>query len=272
MYASSTQKRALALLVVIVLGVALYEHAGMARAATPERNVANIFEPVAVFLGIRQNQTPEQPPQQEYASLQAQQQQQQQQSSRAAQSANIRTSAGIAGTGNRSSTASGALNGATPTLVCAPNAAAANEEIIVLWACRDGARTTQGTGFDTGGAVIGGTRATLTEDTTYSVACINELPDTDNTTASCTVRFAQPTLTLSTTANSVSRGGSVTLSWDTDDTIRCILTSDRHPGFEREGRQGSASSPTLFQDTTFRLACETLTGIVEEERLTVDVN
>ena len=264
MEAMRTQRRALTLLIVIVFGVAVYEHADtLTTKVVPERASANIFNPIAVFLGIRQSSPS--PPQ--YESLRVSQIR----GTPVLPSTRIHAGAMIAGN-HIPSDARGSLDSATPTLVCVPNTATKTEEVIILWACRDEASTTQGVGFETDGAVIGSTRTILNNNAVYGIECINEREDVDNTTAECMVTRAQPTLTLVAAARTVVRGGNTTVSWDTTDTTKCVLGSDRHPRFEREGRAGSASSPALLQDTTFRLVCETITGLVAEESVIVRVN
>ena len=139
-----------------------------------------------------------------------------------------------------------------------------------MWGCRDQATKAQGNNFETDEQTVGSTRVRPTTDTTYTVSCIT--PDSDvQTESSCTVDVVKPAIALLSTPQKVSRGGTVVLSWKTVDISSCVLTSSEHSNFSREGISGDAVSPTLTRGTTFVLTCETLTGVIEERTLGVEV-
>jgi hypothetical protein len=163
------------------------------------------------------------------------------------------------------------IKGADPTLFCLPSPVSAGEEALILWACRDTAYKTAGDNFETNGALIGTTRVTPTSDTTYTLECINDAPKVQNTVGSCTIEVANPQLALISTPRQTTRGGSVSISWQTTDTTSCILTSDADPNFSRNGTRGDSISPPLSKNTTFTLTCETATGAIKEQSIETEV-
>lgn len=164
-----------------------------------------------------------------------------------------------------------AFTGVSPTLLCLPSPIAPGEETLIFWACRDGATQTVGEAFTTDSATIGVARVAPAADTTYTVTCINTDSALSDTASSCTIDVVEPEITFTATPTRVARGGTTTLSWDTRDTVRCVLTSRTHSGFTREGVAGSSVSPALYADDAFLLACEARTGVRLEARVTVDV-
>jgi len=277
----NTQLKTLALLLILVFGVTVMERADtLVVYLASERATAGIFNPVATFLGIDVGSSNS-----DYESLQTYD---------PLDPANndgdkffdeipddpfgINTPPPVSDSQNTvvqsssGATTNTALSSRAPTLTCVPNVVSGGEEVIVMWACRDGAHTATSTAFDTDGETIGSTRVTPTEDTTYTIECINDLEDTDNTAASCEIGVASPALAIIATPNSAERGGTVTLSWRAQDVNSCIVTSDQHRSFERNGEEGDVLSPTLIQNTTFTLTCESVTGAIEERAVSVGVN
>ncbi|QSH39160.1 hypothetical protein JXR01_02535 [Candidatus Kaiserbacteria bacterium] len=156
------------------------------------------------------------------------------------------------------------------TLICIPPIIGVSEETIIMWACRDGAYTTVSENFDSVGETIGTVRVQPTEDTTYTIECVNDLVDVADTTASCVVNVAEPVLTFSADSLSIDRGDSIVLSWTTTDVNSCLLTSDTHLGFTRRGIEGQVKTPAILRDTIFRLTCESESGLLQEEELEID--
>jgi len=167
-------------------------------------------------------------------------------------------------------TSNTSIKNATPTLLCLPDPVSAGEDAIIMWACRDGAYTTQGENFDTGEKMIGSTIVSPNEDTLYSVTCINK-EEAENTSASCEINVANPALALVTTPTSVKRGEKVSITWRTNDIKSCALTSKAFPSFEKNGIEGEVVSPRLTTHTVFTLSCETDTGQLEEKKVSVFV-
>ena len=269
-----TQLKALVLLFILVLGVTVSERAEtIAAYLDSEQHTASIFNPVAAFLGISDEE--EEVTTNSYDSLQVSDTQ-------------LNTTTGglftttptptntVTGvstnTGDNSPSTdvtTGSIKGLNPALYCLPNIVAEDEEALIMWACRDGAHTAEGTGFETNGDTYGAVRVTLSEDTTYEVDCFNDIEDVSDTRSTCSIDVAKPALAFVADASSVSRGGTVTLSWNTKDTARCTVTSDAHSLFKRSGIEGEARTPAIVRTTTFTLRCETRTGVIEERDVTI---
>lgn len=282
MNGSHTQLKALVLMLVLVLGITVFERADtIAQYLDNERNTANIFNPVANFLGIpiggssgSSNYNSLNPSGQGgsanndgdvgFDSIPL--------NSPSPTNAVNNDLTGAASSGGGTASTSGSIRGAAPTFLCLPKVVDGGEEAIVMWACRDGAYKATASGFETGDETIGSVRVNPSTDTTYALTCVNDVAGVDNTTGECTVEVANPALALIATPSRTSRGGTVTLSWKTKDTNSCVVTSDQHPSFERRGTEGDALSPSLISNTVFTLTCETVTGVVEERSITVGVN
>lgn len=156
------------------------------------------------------------------------------------------------------------------TLICIPPVIGVSEDTILMWACRDSAHITTSENFDSAGETIGTIRVQPTEDTTYTIECVNDTDDIENTKASCIVNVAEPILTFSADSTSVDRGESVVLTWETTDVNSCLLTSDTHIGFTRRGTEGQVKTPAVLRDTIFRLTCESQSGLLEEKELEIN--
>jgi hypothetical protein len=279
------QRKALVLMLVLVLGITTFERANtIAQFLDNERNTASVFNPIADFLGISvsgENVDTDS----SYTSPNA----------HASNSTEAVQNGGDAGFGLiplnspypgsvPSSYRSGdtvqrgeaaatpkPIRGNAPMLFCLPDIVDGEEEAIVMWACRDGAYKATGSNFETEDETIGSVRVQPAVDTIYTLTCINNLPNTERTAAECTIAVAKPALAIIATPGRTSRGGMVTLAWKTKDTNSCVVTSNGHPAFERIGIEGEALLPTIVQNTIVTLTCETVTGIVEERSVTVRV-
>lgn len=273
---SNIQMKALVVMIIFILGFSIFERSDITTAVLDsERLTASVFNPVAIFLGIRSRAESNS-------------------SSNTAPSSSQRGSDSTRGnviintpspSTNRS--ASGLVQGIVdsftasigvslktraPTLVCAPNTVVQGEEVIVMWACRDQAYKAVSESFDTNNEAIGSVRVTPKGDTTYTVECINNIESVENTSATCEVNMAQPALAIVATPSLVSRGGTVALSWKTKDTNSCVLTSNVYVNFEKRGTTGDAVSHPLTENTIFTLTCETTAGLLKERKLSVGVN
>ena len=158
------------------------------------------------------------------------------------------------------------LSGNEPTLLCLPNPVAEGEEALIVWACRDDAHTTTGSSVDTQGRVIGKAIVTPSQTTTYGVTCVSAERALE---AQCTVVVAQPALAIAATPNTVLRGGTVQLSWRTKDVNSCVVSARELPTLQREGVNGTITTPAVTETTTFTLTCESATGTIVEESTTV---
>lgn len=257
MYDLTTQLRALSLLLALVLFVAVYDRVDTAVVeGRADNHLAAVWDPVANFLGIGSG-VPNTAPQ--YESLQTQ-----------TQGTQSNTFLSLRNFGSPAGGSSyQPLTNRTPVLLCVPDEVGAGEEVIVMWACRDGAHTTEGDNIDTEGAVFGALRVTPTEETEYTVTCINDIPDADNTSTSCTVEIPEVAVTFEASATRVDEGETVTFSWTTDEVRSCVLVSSRHPTYRRTGAGGEVVSPPIERDTTFTLTCEAVTGALIEREIEV---
>ena len=168
-------------------------------------------------------------------------------------------------------TSSSNLNERTPTLICLPEIVGANETVIVMWACRDGAYTTTSDTIDTAGETIGSVRMQPSANATYDITCVNDITDVADTAATCSIDVAQPSIAIIATPDRVDYNESTSLSWRTTDATACAVTSDTNSSFERRGVAGDISSHSLTRDTTFTLTCETITGLLEKKEIEVSV-
>lgn len=277
MNATHTQLKALVLMLVLVVGITTFERVdSIARYLDNDQHTANIFNPVAAFLGIQTGQSTEttnQPAGGYTGSNDG--------DGLGGAASLLTTPVPVTGAGNtlvdssqttQSGAAGGSLANRTPTLICLPGVIDEGEEVLVMWACRDGAHTTSSDTIATDGKTIGSVRVRPGVDTTYTIVCENDIPDADNTSAECRVDVSNPALAIIATPSRAQQGGTVTLSWKTKDTNSCYVTSDSHSNFERRGIEGDALSPRLTRNTTFTLTCETITGVLEERSVTVGVN
>lgn len=278
MITSNTQLKALALLFIFVLGVVALENKETVSAmVVGEQQTANIFSPVAEFLGIQTGES-NTSSSGDYVNsadnffqnitdpLNS--------GTTQTSQTTVNTPSGTIYTSNTNQTGStnSALSSRSPALICIPPIIGISEETILMWACRDGAYTAEGENFDAEGALFGTIRVQPTEDTTYTLECINDISDTSNTGTSCVVNVAEPVLNFSTDTSSVAYGDPVNLTWDTVDTNSCLLTSDTHIGFTRRGTSGEVTTPGIVRDTTFTLTCESESGLLKKEELKINAN
>lgn len=282
--------RTLALMLILVFGVSVYER-GDEIVALAEGKVqsANVFNPIATFLGIGGNSNTS-TSNSEYDSLQANDTFGGSDGADdyfnstnddfggpsintpapvSAQNTDLSGSAQVQT--NTTTEFTGSLGSREPLIACIPKVLDQGEEAIVSWLCRDGAYKAVGTGFNTNDEVLGLTRVIVSEDTTLSIECVNNLTDIENTTSTCELEVARPALAIIATPSRVERGSGTQISWKTKDTNKCLVSSDKHPTFERSGTEGDVASPGLFETTTFTLTCETITGSVETRELVVNL-
>lgn len=278
MNSSHTQLKAIVLMLILVLGITSFERVESISAfLNSEEHTASVFNPIASFLGIPMGQ-----------GQSLNEDQRSEQADMGGSDGDYDTGIGSflvtpapvndsenslgASSGSSSSSASGGtLANRTPTLICLPSVIDEGEEALIMWACRDGAHTATSDTIATDGKTVGAVRVRPGEDTTYVLTCENDIADVDNTSAECHIDISKPALAIIATPSSVAQGGTVTLSWKTKDTESCFVTSEAG-NFERRGVEGDAVSPRLVRNTTFKLTCETITGVLEERSVTVGVN
>ncbi|MBL4644618.1 MAG: hypothetical protein JKX80_02000 [Candidatus Pacebacteria bacterium] len=288
MQGTHIQLKALVFMLVLILGFSVFERADSITAyLDSERHTAGIFNPVAAFLGIQlggnnrtnssntNNTSQHNPdaafnaiPDDPFGGLNSN-------TIINTPAPNGRNNQNLSGGFANTQSGSGttvALNSRTPTLVCVPNIVDENEEVIIMWACRDGAYKTTSANITTNDATIGSVRVSPSSDTTYTLECVNNVTDVDNTSATCDVEVANPALAIIATPRSVTSGGTVSISWKTKDTNSCVISSDQHRAFEKRGIEGDALSPTLIVNTVFTVTCESITGVIEERSVSVGVN
>ncbi len=271
---SNIQLKALVVMIIFILGFSIFERSDITTAVLDsERLTASVFNPVAIFLGIRSRAESNSSSNTSPSSSQGEGARRNVIINTPSPSTN-RSAAGLVQGIVDSFTASIGISLKTraPTLVCAPNTIAQGEEVIVMWACRDQAYKAVSESFDTNDDTIGSVRITPEGDTTYTVGCINNIENTENTSATCEVNMAQSALAVVATPSVVSRGGTVALSWKTKDTNSCVLTSNIYSNFEKRGTAGDAVSHPLTENTIFTLTCETIAGLLKERKVSVGVN
>ncbi len=252
MEAVQKQLKVLVLLLVLIFGITVFEHSEPVFSFLESRNLtAAVFNPVSSFLGLQSSQEPVV----EYESL--------------TQDPEEGNTFNILGETPTAELQQASITESVPILLCLPNDVREGEEAIIMWACQDGANTTTGEGFDTGGETSGTVRVSPSIDTQYRVDCINDMPGISNTAASCFINVVEPTIALLATPSSVISGETTSISWRAFGVKSCMLTSDTFLDYSRSGTQGDIASPTLTQDTTFKLTCETSLGETEERELEV---
>tara|TARA_B100000745_G_scaffold300609_1_gene255960 strand:- start:439 stop:1209 length:771 start_codon:yes stop_codon:yes gene_type:complete len=164
------------------------------------------------------------------------------------------------------------LGNRQPILVCVPDVVEEEEEMIILWACRDGATESAGTNFKTQKELLGSTRARIDSDTTFTVECITKNGETETITqASCAIDLSDPVIYLEAQNDRVSRGDTVRITWKAEDARSCTLTSNASD-FQRDGVVGDVFSHPIIDPTTFTVTCESVTGNSITEQVQVLVN
>ncbi|MAZ67234.1 hypothetical protein CL652_00495 [bacterium] len=281
MVKSHTQVKALVLMFIFLLGVTAFERANtISYYLDNERNTANIFNPVATFLGISPNDGYGSDENSLYISgrgkgsnnneenMQSDSIPRNSPSPTGVTNTNVPRAAGLRGDAG---VIGKSIHGNTPTLLCLPGVLNKNEEAIVMWSCRDGAYKATASLFDTGDKTIGSARVAPSDDTTYALTCINNLAGIENTTSECAVNVANPALAIIATPAVASQNATTILSWKAKEVSSCIVTSEQYPSFERRGIEGEAFSPPLTTNSIFTLTCETVTGSVQERRVEVSL-
>lgn len=264
----NTHLKALALLVVFVVGLTLLQQPEVfAQTGSSQQQTASIFNPIANFLGLSGgtgNDTPETQSTSGTNSF----------TNALSSFFGVNTPTGQADTATTTTTnaARVVLGGQTPILICVPSTVGAEEEVIIMWACRDEATSTESDEFETNGKTIGSVRVQPTEGNKYTITCVNETAGTNDTAASCNIVVAEPVLTITATPSAVPFGDTTVLAWSTTDTQACTLTSDAHFGFKRNGTQGQITTPGITKDTTFTLTCESISGLLVKTKVEVDAN
>lgn len=171
-------------------------------------------------------------------------------------------------------------NGTQPTasFTQCPQAADANSTIQLNFTCAN-ATQSQGTNFDTGGAVQGPVSATIpalqqgsnTSNVTYTLACINTMGQSAG--AQCTVKYAKASIVFISNPSKVAAGKTATLGWLTT-TKSCVITDNDFPDFTAQNANntspnGTVTTPPLTQETKFTLKCQTWGG--QEKDQTIDI-
>ena len=266
---SDAQIKTLAILFVFVCSVAVFEHKDVLVAnLSGEQQSASAFSTLTNFLGISTSNDNSSNSSNENTNTN---------NNEISGSGNTQTTLNTPAASNSNTstntqtTATGPLASRGVTLVCVPPIIGVTEKAIIMWACRDGAHTTEGENFDTKGATAGSVRVTPNEDTTYTIECINDLDDTDNTASSCLIKMADPNITFTANSNSVERGKTIDLTWNATDVNSCLLASDTHTGFTRQGVTGDVTTPPILRNTKFILTCESASGLLEKKELEVNL-
>lgn len=255
--------KTLSVLLVFVLALTVFERAEtIAHFLESEQAVAAAVNPVSSFLGIS-NTEPE--PLDTNSQVQTKQ-------TTLLGSIRALLSGTPTTTGIGSTPVTSASNAGAPTLVCVPTTANGDEQTIIMWACGNGATESRGTNFATEGDTIGALRVTATTTTTYSIACPSGAGTTESTAvSSCTVRVAQPDISIQANTPTVSSGETATIVWSASGVRSCELRSSYDSTFIRSGMVGNVVSHRLYEDTTFSILCEAATGLLETKTVTVRV-
>jgi hypothetical protein len=165
-------------------------------------------------------------------------------------------------------------------LSCAPKVADVNETpIAISWLCY-GASTSKGDGFSTGGTPSGSATtmlrsADLSKSSTrvdLTLTCINE----GKTSVSlCPIEINRPFIIATAVLSTVPRGQTTTIGWIVSGMAEsgdvCTMTSNRHAGFEKKGRNVVVTTPPIQEATEFTIKCKTRAGGTREAKVPIIV-
>lgn len=162
------------------------------------------------------------------------------------------------------------LKDTPPTLLCVPGVVEQDEPALLFWSCNDESTSAEVDAdtdeqCETFGNTSGVMCAHPTKTTTYTLTC------SAGTSAQCLIEVISPTIALISTPRSIVRGGTVDISWSTQDAENCVLKSNALPSYVRTGVTGDVVSHTMLADTTFTLVCETRTGTIRQKEVVVEV-
>lgn len=259
------QLTALLFMLMFVLGVTVFERADtVASFLESDDAIAATINPVSDFLGVGTRDTSygstarvlSQPTTEETTSLWEK----------------IRSIINTPNTTSAGDVSTAPLSERTPLLLCIPDMVRKDETALVFWACRDGADTTRATGFNTDGLVVGSTRIDVTEGKTLTLDCVtNRDDDTFTTTsASCVVQVVEPLISLTASAEAVTAGENVRVTWKTNGVQACVLRSDTDPNFVRSGIVGDVVY-NVRTDSKLTLTCDDITGLSVSDQILVRV-
>ncbi len=165
----------------------------------------------------------------------------------------------------------------TAQLSCQPLLADAGMTLAISYACSKG--TSVGTGFSTGGKLVGTTTALLAappagiNTASFSLTCTNQ---NQSSTASCEVQIAKPGIVLVANPQSVEQNGVATIGWVTAGMQKCTISSPDQTDFtarnaSRTSVNGVASTSPITVETDILLKCTTVGGNIRQATTTISI-
>lgn len=164
----------------------------------------------------------------------------------------------------------------TAQLSCQPSVADVGTTVSVGYSCINAA-SSQGNGFDTGGALSGTSTVTIqtppqgANTATYGITCVN---GTLTATQQCSIQISQPSIILVANPQTVNQNDTTTIGWVTSGMQSCVVSSPEQSDFTVRNENntsinGVASSSPITVVTHFVLTCQTLGGNARSATTTV---
>ncbi|MBI2612958.1 hypothetical protein HYW59_04105 [Candidatus Kaiserbacteria bacterium] len=174
-------------------------------------------------------------------------------------------------------TGSGGTSQITAALSCQPQIADVGMTIAITYSCSSG--TSEGSGFDTGGAQTGSTTVTIANPpvnanvATYALKCTE---GSVSATKQCNVQIAKPAIVLVANPKAVQSGKTSAIGWVTSGMQACVISSPDLPTFTEQQKNttnvnGTVTTPALTSGATFVLKCTTLGGGTKEASTVVTI-
>jgi len=170
--------------------------------------------------------------------------------------------------------------GGAAQLSCQPQSAGIGATITLTFSC-NGAVSSQGSGFSTGGALSGTATAQLTNvpsgatTANYGLTCINSSGQTAG--AQCTVAINNASIVLVANPAKVAQGQSSAVGWITTGMTSCKVSSPQMPDFTSANAgytstNGVATTSPITQTTEVDLNCVTTSGTTKSASTTITID
>jgi hypothetical protein len=167
------------------------------------------------------------------------------------------------GCGGGGSSSGGSSSGATPPkptlhLIAAPPTVTSGSSATLIWSSSNATSCTASGGWS-GDKATSGSASTgaITSSTTFTLTCSGASGTTAAETVHVTLTTANPSVSLSASPPSVTRGSSATLTWSSFNATSCTASG----GWSgNKATSGSASTGAITSSTTFTLTCSGASG------------
>ncbi|MBI4093473.1 hypothetical protein HY417_00765 [Candidatus Kaiserbacteria bacterium] len=165
----------------------------------------------------------------------------------------------------------------TALLTCQPQIVDVGMTVFLTYSCSAG--TSEGGGFQTGGAQTGSSTATISNPPAGTNVATFGLKCTEggiSATKQCSVQVARPAIVLVANPKQIPSGRTSAIGWVTSGMRSCVISSTNLQSFTEQHKystnvNGAVVTPPLTQSSDFVLKCETLGGGTRAATTTVTV-